>query len=66
MGTLYYGDNLDIIKRYNKDETVDLMHSTKRPTTWLYLMRPNPYQRMSPTAPNDCMREPGDHVLFPC
>ncbi len=26
MGTLYYGDNLDILKRYIKDETVDLVY----------------------------------------
>lgn len=26
MGTLYYGDNLDILRRYVKDETVDLVH----------------------------------------
>jgi hypothetical protein len=25
MGTLYYGDNLDILRRYVKDETVDLV-----------------------------------------
>src|ERR1022692_965316 len=25
MGTLYYGDNLDILRRYLKDETVDLV-----------------------------------------
>lgn len=24
MGTLYYGDNLDILRRYLKDESVDL------------------------------------------
>ena len=26
MGTLYYGDNLDIIRRYLKDESVDLVY----------------------------------------
>jgi site-specific DNA-methyltransferase (adenine-specific) len=26
MGTLYYGDNLDILRRYLKDETVDLIY----------------------------------------
>ncbi|GEM_PF-1119969 len=26
MGTLYYGDNLDILKRYIKDETVNLVY----------------------------------------
>src|SRR5206468_8972429 len=26
MGTLYYGDNLDILKRYLKDDTVDLVY----------------------------------------
>jgi len=26
MGTLYYGDNLDILRRYIKDETVDLSY----------------------------------------
>ena len=26
MGTLYYGDNLDILRRYPKDETVDLVY----------------------------------------
>ena len=26
MGTLYYGDNLDILRRYMKDETVDLVY----------------------------------------
>jgi len=26
MGTLYYGDNLDILRRYLKDETVDLAY----------------------------------------
>jgi Restriction endonuclease len=26
MGTLYYGDNLDILKRYIKDEAVDLVY----------------------------------------
>jgi DNA modification methylase len=26
MGTLYYGDNLEILKRYLKDESVDLVH----------------------------------------
>ena len=26
MGTLYYGDNLDILRRYQKDETVDLVY----------------------------------------
>jgi site-specific DNA-methyltransferase (adenine-specific) len=26
MGTLYYGDNLDILRRYLKDETVDLVY----------------------------------------
>ena len=27
MGTLYYGDNLDILRRYLKDETVDLVYN---------------------------------------
>jgi hypothetical protein len=26
MGTLYYGDNLDILLRYLKDESVDLVY----------------------------------------
>jgi len=26
MGTLYYGDNLDILRRYLKDKTVDLVY----------------------------------------
>ena len=26
MGTLYCGDNLDILKRYIKDESVDLVY----------------------------------------
>ena len=26
MGTLYYGDNLDILRRYLADETVDLVY----------------------------------------
>ncbi len=26
MGTLYYGDNLEIVRRYLKDETVDLVY----------------------------------------
>jgi adenine specific DNA methylase Mod len=26
MGTLYYGNNLDILRRYLKDETVDLVY----------------------------------------
>jgi site-specific DNA-methyltransferase (adenine-specific) len=26
MGTLYYGDNLDILRRYIRDETVDLVY----------------------------------------
>jgi DNA modification methylase len=26
MGTLYYGDNLDILRRYLKDESVDLVY----------------------------------------
>jgi adenine specific DNA methylase Mod len=26
MGTLYYGDNLDILRRYLKDETADLVY----------------------------------------
>ena len=26
MGTLYYGDNLDILRRYVKDETADLVY----------------------------------------
>ncbi len=26
MGTLYYGDNLDILRRYLKDETLDLVY----------------------------------------
>jgi len=26
MGTLYYGDNLDILRRYLKDETIDLVY----------------------------------------
>ena len=26
MGTLYYGDNLDILRRYLKDETVDFVY----------------------------------------
>jgi site-specific DNA-methyltransferase (adenine-specific) len=26
MGTLYYGDNLDILRRYIKDETIDLVY----------------------------------------
>ena len=26
MGTLYYGDNLDILRRYIKDNTVDLVY----------------------------------------
>ena len=26
MGTLYYGDNLDILRRYLRDETVDLVY----------------------------------------
>ena len=26
MGTLYYGDNPDILRRYLKDETVDLVY----------------------------------------
>jgi hypothetical protein len=25
MNTLYYGDNLDILRRYIKDESVDLV-----------------------------------------
>ena len=26
MGTLYYGDNLDILKRYIRDDSVDLVY----------------------------------------
>src|SRR6059058_1170979 len=26
VGTLYYGDNLDILRRYVKDETIDLVY----------------------------------------
>jgi 16S rRNA G966 N2-methylase RsmD len=26
MGTLYYGDNLDILRRHLKDESVDLVY----------------------------------------
>ena len=26
MGTLYYGDNLEILRRYLKDESVDLVY----------------------------------------
>jgi adenine specific DNA methylase Mod len=26
LGTLYYGDNLDILRRYLRDETVDLVY----------------------------------------
>jgi len=26
MNTLYYGDNLDILRRYVKDESVDLVY----------------------------------------
>lgn len=26
MGTLYYGDNLDILRRYIKDESVDFVY----------------------------------------
>ena len=26
MNTLYYGDNLDILRRYVKDESVDLIY----------------------------------------
>ena len=26
MNTLYYGDNLDVLRRYVKDETVDLVY----------------------------------------
>ena len=26
MGTLYYGDNLDILRSYLKDDTVDLVY----------------------------------------
>jgi 16S rRNA G966 N2-methylase RsmD len=26
MGTLYYGDNVEILRRYLKDETVDLVY----------------------------------------
>jgi hypothetical protein len=26
MGTLYYGDNLDILRRYLKDESVELVY----------------------------------------
>ena len=26
MNTLYYGDNLDILRRYIKDESVDLIY----------------------------------------
>ena len=26
MGTLYYGDNLEILRRYLKDETIDLVY----------------------------------------
>ena len=26
MGQLYYGDNLDILRRYLKDESVDLVY----------------------------------------
>ena len=26
MGTLYYGDNLDILQRYLADESVDLVY----------------------------------------
>jgi hypothetical protein len=29
---LYYGDNLDILRRYVRDESVDLIYST-RPST---------------------------------
>ena len=27
MGTLYYGDNVDILRRYLKDEAVDLLET---------------------------------------
>jgi hypothetical protein len=30
MGTLYYGDNLEILQRYIKDETVDLVYLDPR------------------------------------
>ena len=30
MGTLYYGGNLDILRRYLKDETVDLVYLNPR------------------------------------
>ncbi len=33
MGTLYYGDNLDILRRYLRDETVDLVYLD--PPGWL-------------------------------
>ena len=26
MNTLYYGDNLDVLRRYVKDESVDLIY----------------------------------------
>jgi hypothetical protein len=35
MGTLYYGDNLDILRRYLKEETADLvyLHRSRFATT---------------------------------
>jgi 16S rRNA G966 N2-methylase RsmD len=38
MGTLYYGDNLDILRRYLKDESVDLVYLD--PPAW-----PKPLRR---------------------
>jgi len=30
MNTLYYGDNLDILRRYIEDESVDLIYRGKK------------------------------------
>jgi len=37
MGTLYYGDNLDILRRYLKDESVNLVYLD--PPAWLKPLR---------------------------
>jgi len=34
MGTLYYGDNLEILRRYLKDESVDLVYLDPRCDFW--------------------------------
>ena len=54
MGTLYYGDNLDILRRHLKDETVDLVYLdprfNSRPELQRLLPRKGRHRRRQPDS----------------